>query len=61
MISEVVINGYRGLDGFSMDGMTKFNLLVGPNNSGKSSLLEALFMHFAPLNFMILLSLRAFF
>lgn len=60
MISEIEVNGYRGLDGFKLGGMTKFNLLVGPNNSGKSSLLEALFMHFAPLNFRVLLSILSF-
>lgn len=60
MISEIEVNGYRGLDGFKVGGLTKFNLLVGPNNSGKSSLLEALFMHFAPLNFRVLLSILSF-
>jgi len=60
MINEIVINGYRALDGLKIDGMTKFNLLVGPNNSGKSSLLEALFLHFAPLNFRILFSILTF-
>jgi AAA15 family ATPase/GTPase len=60
MINEIVINGYRCLDNFKIDGMTKFNLIVGPNNSGKSSLLEALFMHFGPLNFRILFSILTF-
>jgi energy-coupling factor transporter ATP-binding protein EcfA2 len=60
MINEIVINGYRCLDNFKIDGMTKFNLIVGPNNSGKSSLLEALFMHFGPLNLRILFSILTF-
>ncbi|MFH1984740.1 MAG: ATP-binding protein [Pseudomonadota bacterium] len=34
---------------------TRFNLFVGENNSGKTSLLEAIFMHCAPVNFNVIL------
>lgn len=57
MLKSVSINGYRQLKDFNIDGLSRFNLFVGPNNSAKSSFLEAIFMHCAPLNFNILLSI----
>ena len=40
MYSSIRINGYRGLDSFRLDGLGRINLLVGRNNSGKTSILE---------------------
>lgn len=57
MLSSLSIDGYRRLRNFSVEDLGKINLLVGPNNSGKSSFLEALFTHCAPLNFQIVLSI----
>lgn len=42
MIDEVTIKGFRGLRDFSMSNLGRINLLVGTNNSGKSSILEAI-------------------
>lgn len=42
MVNEVQIKGFRGLKDFSMKDLGRINLLVGTNNSGKSSILEAL-------------------
>lgn len=42
MISSFSIRGYRGFNKFSMDGLGRINLLVGTNNSGKTSVLEAI-------------------
>jgi AAA domain, putative AbiEii toxin, Type IV TA system/AAA ATPase domain len=42
MIHSIKIKGYRTFSNFSMDGLGRINLLVGKNNSGKSSVLEAL-------------------
>ena len=42
MIDDVNIKGFRGLQDFSMKNLGRINLLVGTNNSGKSSILEAL-------------------
>ena len=42
MISDLDIEGYRGLKSLKMNGFGRINLLVGKNNSGKSSVLEAL-------------------
>lgn len=42
MINSLQINGYRGFLNFEMSGLGWVNLLVGKNNSGKTSVLEAL-------------------
>jgi predicted ATPase len=44
MIHSVKIAGYRGLRELSMAGLGRINLLVGRNNSGKTSVLEALYL-----------------
>lgn len=60
MLDNIKIEGFRGLEGLEIEGTSKFNLIVGQNNSGKTSLLEALFLHCAPLNCRVLLSLFSF-
>ena len=42
MYSSIRINGYRGLDSFRMERLGRANLLVGTNNSGKTSILECI-------------------
>lgn len=42
MYSSIQIQGYRGLDSFRMEGLGRVNLLVGTNNSGKTSILESI-------------------
>ena len=42
MYSSIQISGYRGLDSFRMEGLGRINLLVGMNNSGKTSILECI-------------------
>ena len=42
MYSSIRINGYRGVDSFRMEGLGRVNLLVGKNNSGKTSILECI-------------------
>ena len=44
MISSIRIKGFRGFKRFSMGDLGRVNLLVGTNNSGKTSLLEALYL-----------------
>jgi predicted ATP-dependent endonuclease of OLD family len=44
MLRDITIENYRLFEKFHMEGMTQINLLVGANNSGKSSLLEALYL-----------------
>jgi hypothetical protein len=44
MIHSVKISGYRGFSDFEMRDLGRVNLLVGRNNSGKTSVLEALYL-----------------
>lgn len=44
MLKNVSIQNYRLFDDFSIDNMARVNLVVGKNNVGKSSLLEALYL-----------------
>lgn len=43
MIESIQIKNFRGIREGQIEGFRKFNLLVGPNNSGKSAVLEALY------------------
>jgi hypothetical protein len=44
MINSIQIDGYRGFDAFEMTDLGLVNLLVGRNNSGKTSVLEAIYL-----------------
>ena len=41
-LDNVSIDGFRGLRNLALDGLGPLNILVGENNSGKTSVLEAL-------------------
>lgn len=41
MLRSLKIKGYRGFEDYRLGGFTSVNLLVGANNSGKTSILEA--------------------
>jgi hypothetical protein len=41
-LSGLVIRGYRRFERLSLNEFRRINLIVGPNNSGKTSLLEAI-------------------
>ena len=47
MISSLHIEGYRSFSRFDMDRLGRINLLVGKNNSGKTSVLEAVYLLFS--------------
>ena len=42
MYSTIRISGYRGLESFRLPDLGRINLLVGANNSGKTSILECI-------------------
>ena len=44
MFSSIRIERYRGFASLEMSGLGRVNLLVGSNNSGKTSLLEAIYL-----------------
>ena len=41
-LSSIFIDGFRGLRNLHLEGLGRINILVGENNSGKTSVLEAL-------------------
>ncbi len=41
MISTLTLHNYRGFAEYELRGLARVNLLVGPNNCGKTSVLEA--------------------
>jgi AAA15 family ATPase/GTPase len=41
-LDSVTIDGFRGLRNLRLDNLGLINILVGPNNCGKTSVLEAL-------------------
>jgi hypothetical protein len=47
-LSLLNILAFRGLRGLRLEGLGTFNLFVGENNSGKTSILEAILLAFAP-------------
>ncbi len=44
MIRRLVIHRFRGIKEGTLDDFGKINIIIGPNNSGKSSILEMLYL-----------------
>lgn len=44
MLRDLTIKNYRAFKDFSIDGLARVNLIVGGNNSGKTSFLEAVYL-----------------
>jgi AAA15 family ATPase/GTPase len=44
MLRDLTIQNYRGFKDFHIDGLARVNLIVGMNNIGKTSLLEAVYL-----------------
>lgn len=44
MIEQLEIHHFRGIGTGKLDHLRQFNLFVGPNNSGKSAVLEAIYL-----------------
>lgn len=45
MYSSFHIKNFRGFEDFQIDGLQRINLIAGRNNTGKTSLLEAVYIH----------------
>ncbi len=45
MYTSITIKGFRLFDELKMDALSSVNLIIGPNNSGKTSMLEAVYTH----------------
>ncbi|NUM37238.1 MAG: ATP-binding protein [Candidatus Brocadiae bacterium] len=50
MFKNISIKNFRGITNLAVGGFRKVNLLIGKNNCGKTSALEALFLASAPTN-----------
>ena len=50
MIEEITIQNFRCFEDFHITGLKRINLITGDNNVGKTSLLEALWVHSSPSN-----------
>lgn len=50
MFKNIEINNFRALKQINVDDFKQFNLIVGENNCGKTSLLEALYLSINPAN-----------
>lgn len=48
-MDSLTIRGFRGLDDLTLDGLGRFNLFVGANDVGKTSVIEAILLLCAPL------------
>jgi len=59
VLEKFRVNGFRGLDNVAVENLSRFNLIIGPNNSGKTSLLEALQLYAAPLDFRAFLAIMS--
>ncbi len=49
-LERIKIHRFRGVRDLDLDTLGQVNLLVGPNNSGKTSVLEAISVYCAPLD-----------
>jgi AAA15 family ATPase/GTPase len=43
-LKHLTITNFRGFDSLEIDGFSKINLFVGKNNTGKTSILESIFL-----------------
>jgi AAA15 family ATPase/GTPase len=44
MFTKILINNLRGIDHLDISDLSRINIFVGPNNSGKTTILEAIFL-----------------
>ena len=44
LLENLKIKNFRGFDSLEIEGLSQINLFVGQNNSGKTSILEAIFL-----------------
>jgi hypothetical protein len=60
MYDQVGIDGLRGISHLALDDLKRVNLLVGKNNSGKTTVLEAVFLLTGPTNAELPLRINSF-
>ncbi len=60
MYKSININNFRCFENFEINDLEQINLIVGSNNSGKTALLEAIFLHCGQRNPELALRVNAF-
>lgn len=60
MFKKIMIENFRGIRHIEIDNLERLNLFVGKNNSGKSSILEAIFLNIGAMNSELPLRINAF-
>lgn len=60
MFQEINISNFRGISKLNVKGLSNLNLIVGANNSGKTTLLEALFLLIGVSNSQLPLKINSF-
>ncbi|MGV8120129.1 MAG: ATP/GTP-binding protein [Candidatus Xenobiia bacterium LiM19] len=60
MFKAITIEGFRGITQVSVNDFGRVNVIVGKNNCGKTTLLEALFFSLSPTNIKLFVQANAF-
>jgi AAA15 family ATPase/GTPase len=60
MYNKIIVDGLRGLKHIEIDDFKKINLFVGNNNSGKTTILESIFLSINPGNAELPLKINKF-
>jgi hypothetical protein len=60
MFTELTVSNFRCFEDLRLRDLARVNLIAGPNNVGKTALLEAIFLHCGPLNPGLTLSISVF-
>ncbi len=60
MFEEIKISRFRGVESLKVDDFKRFNLFVGENNCGKTTVLESLFLLINPRNAILPLNINRF-
>lgn len=60
MFKSISLNRFRGINKLKIEDIKQFNLFVGQNNCGKTTLLEALYLLINPTNAELALKINAF-
>lgn len=60
MYKAIKVRNFKGFQEFSMDNMSRINLIAGVNNVGKTAFLESMFLHCGAYNPALTLSIDTF-
>ncbi|OHD55962.1 MAG: hypothetical protein A2Y33_10915 [Spirochaetes bacterium GWF1_51_8] len=58
MLESIRLHNFKSFKDLAVEGFKRINLIVGRNNSGKSNLLEAMYIAHDPVNFELMIELN---